>query len=129
MRKDFEVEAFFCQFACILSHALCLFGVVGDVADSVCPTLHIAVFYGNADSFLVDVNFEIGVTRTNDGNAESKCFYECGEPYGIGKIQTTDDNTAFPCHQFGKLVGDYSVGVMYMDRVGQGETVNDVFYN
>ena len=83
--------------------------------------------YGNADSFLVDVNFEIGVTRTNDGNAESKCFYECGEPYGIGKIQTTDDNTAFPRHQFGKLVGDYSVGVMYMDRVGQGETVNDVF--
>ena len=60
-RKDFEVEAFFCQFACIFSHASCLFGMVGDVADSVYPALYIVIFYGNADFFLVDVDFEVGV--------------------------------------------------------------------
>ena len=38
-----------------------LFGMVGDVADSVYPALYIVIFYGNADFFLVDVDFEVGV--------------------------------------------------------------------
>ena len=70
---------------------------------------------------------KLGLREQMTGMPRANASTSVGEPYGIGKIQTTDDNTAFPRHQFGKLVGDYSVGVMYMDRVGQGETVNDVF--
>lgn len=59
--------------------------MVGDVADSVYPALYIVIFYGNADFFLVDVDFEVGVARADDGDAEGKCFYESGQSYGVGE--------------------------------------------
>ena len=45
--------------------------MVGDVADSVYPALYIVIFYGNADFFLVDVDFEVGVARAASRLMES----------------------------------------------------------
>ena len=61
--------------------------MVGDVADSVYPALYIVIFYGDADFFLVDVDFEVGVARADDGDAEGKCFYESGQSYGVGEVR------------------------------------------
>ena len=53
--------------------------MAGDVADSVYPALYIVIFYGDANFFLVDVDFEVGVARADDGDAEGKCFYKSGQ--------------------------------------------------
>ena len=92
--------------------------MVGDVADSVYPALYVVIFYGDAYSFLVDVYFEVGVARTDDGDAEGECFHERGQSYGIGEVQTADDDAAFAGYQFSQFVGNHSVGVVDVDGVG-----------
>ena len=92
--------------------------MVGDVAYSVYPALYIVIFYGNADFFLVDVDFEVGVARTDDGDAEGECFYESGQSYGLGEVQTADDDATFAGYQFSQFVGNHSVGIVNMNGVG-----------
>ncbi len=92
--------------------------MVGDVADSVYPALYIVRFYGDADFFLVDVAFEVGVARSDDWDAEGKCFYDSGQSYGVVEVQTSDDDAAFAGYQFSQFVGNHSVGVVDVDGVG-----------
>ena len=50
--------------------------------------------------------------------AEGKCFYESGQSYGVGEVQTADDDAAFAGYQFSQFVGNHSVGVADVDGVG-----------
>ena len=89
--------------------------------------MYVVIFYGDAYSFLIDVYFEVGVARTDDGDAEGECFHERGQSYGIGEVEAADHDTTFACHQFPQFVGNHSVGIMDANGVGQCIRVDDLF--